>query len=499
MAGPRALPVGASAGAALMAAALALGTCAGAAERPNVLFIMSDDHAAQAISAYGGILARAAPTPNIDRIAKGGMLFENCFVTNSICTPSRAVIFTGKYSHLNGVYKFTALDQRQPTLPKMMRAARYHTGFVGKYHLHSNPVGFDYWSVLPGQGRYHSPQFVEMGDEHPSGWVRKGKRTTYEGHSSDVIADKAVAYLKGRAGTRQPFILFCHFKAPHDTWQCARRYEGLFKDVDIPEPANLFAHDDRRSEALKGCLQYIGSRWGNHTNFRQETGHLKGRDRIRAQYQLYIKKFLRCVRGVDDNVGRILDCLRESGLEKNTIVVYTADQGFFLGEHGYYDKRIMYEEALRMPLLVRWPGRVKAGSVNEDIVLNLDFAQTILDAAGVPAHEEMQGVSFLPLLGGRTPADWRRSMYYRYYVSHFKTPAHWGVRTRTHKLIHYNEIGKREMFDLRSDPSEMTNIYSDPAHADVRARLEAELARLQQRYGDDPKDVGNKPRTGFEK
>ncbi|MHC5054539.1 MAG: sulfatase-like hydrolase/transferase, partial [Planctomycetota bacterium] len=210
-----------------------------AAERPNVLFIMSDDHAAQAISAYGGILAEAAPTPNIDRLAKGGMLFRNCFVTNSICTPSRAVIFTGKYSHRNGVYKFTALDQRQPTLPKMMRAAGYHTGFVGKYHLHSNPVGFDYWSVLPGQRRYHSPQFVEMGDEHPSGWVKRGKRTTYEGHSSDVIGDKAIAYLKGRAGAQRPFILFCHFKAPHDTWQYARRYERLFADVDIPEPGPL--------------------------------------------------------------------------------------------------------------------------------------------------------------------------------------------------------------------------------------------------------------------
>ena len=470
-----------------------------AAERPNILFVMSDDHAAQAISAYGGILARAAPTPNIDSIARDGMLFKNCFVTNSICTPSRSVIFTGKYSHKNGVYKFTPLDQSQPTLPKMMQAAGYHTGFVGKYHLHSNPVGFDYWSILPGQGRYHDPQFVEMGDEHPSGWVKKGKRTTIRGHSSDVIGDKAVAYLKRRAESQQPFLFFCHFKAPHDTWQYAKRYEDLFADVDMPEPPSLFDHHDGRSEALRGILQYIGSKRGNHTNFDKETGHLTGKERIRAQYQIYIKKFLRCVRGVDDNVGRILDYLRESGLDKNTIVVYTADQGFFLGEHGYYDKRIMYDEALRMPLLVRWPGRVRPGSMNEDIVLNLDFAQTLLDAVAGQAHDEMQGRSFLPILEGRTPADWRRSMYYRYYFSHFGTPAHYGVRTRDHKLIYFDSVKKWEMFDLRDDPSERRNVYDDPEYSDVREKLTAELRSLQTRYGDDVKDVGSVPRTGFEK
>jgi len=460
---------------------------------------MSDDHAAPAISAYGGFLAKAAPTPNIDRIAKSGMLFENCFVTNSICTPSRAAIFTGKYAHANGVYKFTALDQSQPTLPKLMQAAGYHTGFVGKYHLHSNPVGFDYWSILPGQGRYHNPQFVEMGDQHPSGHVRRGKRTAYKGHSSDVIGDKALDYLKKRRPKDKPFMFFCHFKAPHDTWQYARRYEKLFADVEIPEPKTLFDDYATRSDALKNTLQYIGSKWGNHTNYKRQTGHLKGKARKKAQYQEYIKRYLRCVRGIDDNVGRILDYLDQSGLAKNTIVVYTADQGFFLGEHGLYDKRFMYEEALRMPLLIRWPGKVKGGSRNGDIVLNVDFAPTLLAAAGAKPHGGMQGRSFLPNLLGKTPGDWRTSMYYRYYYSHFKTEPHYGVRTKTHKLICFDRIKQWELFDLTKDPIEVKNVYDDPEYAEIVKKLRGELTRLQRELKDDPDDVGAKPRTGFEK
>lgn len=467
-------------------------------DRPNILYIMSDDHAAQAISAYGDFLAEAAPTPNIDRIADEGMRFDNCFVTNSICTPSRAVIFTGKYSHVNGVYKFTALDQRQATLPKLMQKAGYQTGFVGKYHLHSNPVGFDYWSVLPGQGRYHNPQFVEMGDESDTGWVAKGERTTYEGHSSDVIGDKALAYLKNMREADEPFILFCHFKAPHDTWQYAERYETLFADVDLPEPATLFDDYATRSDALPNTLQYIGSRWGNHTNFKRETEGLEGDELKRAQYQLYIKKYLRCVRGVDDNVGRILDYLDESGLAENTIVVYTADQGFFLGEHGLYDKRFMYEEALRMPLLIRWPGHVHPGAVRDEMVLNLDFAPTLLSAAGQAVPEEMQGRSFLPMLEGGQIDGWRESMYYRYYFSHFDTEPHYGVRTQTHKLIYFNRTGQWELFDLKADPLEMNNVYDDPAYTEILQELKAELLRLQDHYNDSPNDIGDRPRTGFE-
>ncbi len=467
-------------------------------DRPNILYIMSDDHAAPAISAYGGFLAAAAPTPNIDRLAQEGMLFRNCFCTNSICTPSRAVIFTGKYSHINGVYKFTALDQSQPTLPKLMRKAGYRTGFIGKYHLHSNPVGLDYWSILPGQGRYHAPQFIEMGDEDASGWVRKGTRTTYEGHSSDVIADKALDYLEEIRPDDEPFVLFCHFKAPHDTWQCAPRYESRFANVQIPEPPTLFDDYVTRSNALKTTQQFIGSKWGHHTDFVKETAHLSGEARKKAQYQHYAKKYLRCVQGVDDNVGRILDCLDQHDLAENTIVVYTADQGFFLGEHGLYDKRFMYEEALRMPLLVRWPGRVAPGSVNQDIVLNLDFAPTVLSAAGAKVPLDMQGRSFLRLLKGDTPADWRTSMYYRYYHSHFETEPHYGVRTLTHKLIYFDRIKQWELYDLADDPHEVNNLYSNPAYADVTERLKDELMRLQTECRDDVDDVGDKPRTGFE-
>jgi arylsulfatase A-like enzyme len=464
--------------------------------RPNVLFIMSDDHTSQAISAYGGMLADVCPTPNIDRIANEGMLFRNCFVTNSICTPSRAAIFTGKYAHKNGVYKFTALNQSQPTLPKMMQKAGYHTALVGKYHLHSNPVGLDHWSILPGQGDYHDPEFIEVGDESKTGWVRHGKRTQYEGHSSDVIANKALDYLKRRRDKGKPFMFFCHFKAPHDNWEFAERYRDFLEDVEIPEPPNLFDDYEGRSDMLKKQLQYIGSEWGDHTNFEQETAHLEGVAKKKKQYQLYMKKYLRCVKGVDDNVGRILDYLDESGLAYNTIVMYTGDQGFFLGEHGLYDKRIMYEEALRMPFLVRWPGRVKPGSTSEGMILNVDFAPTILEAAGEPAHTDMQGRSFVPLFEGSVPRDWRTSMYYRYYYSHFETEPHYGVRTYTHKLIHFDRIDQWEMYDLVQDPMEMNNLYDSPRHRHVVEELKAELKRLQAELGDDPDDVGDRPNMG---
>lgn len=458
---------------------------------------MADDHCAQAVSAYGGMLAPIAPTPNIDRLATEGMLFQSAFVTNSICTPSRAVLFTGKYSHVNGVYKFTALDQRQPTLPKMMRAAGYHTGFVGKYHLHSNPVGFDYWSILPGQGSYINPQFIEMGDEDPSGWVKRGKRTGYEGHSSDVVADKALHYLKDVRPGGKPFLLFCHFKATHDPFTHAPRYAELFEDVTIPEPDNLFDDFATRTKALAGTTQYIGHRL-NGMDFRRETAHITDpTERKQAQYQIYLKKYLRCVRGIDDNMGRILDYLDRSGLARNTLVVYTSDQGFFLGEHGLYDKRFMYEESLRIPLLVRWPGTVKPGAVNTDIVLNLDFAPTLLQSATVKPPEDMQGRGLGRLLRGNTPDDWRRSMYYRYYLSHFNTEPHTGVRTATHKLIHFDRIDAWELFDLTADPKEMDNLYGDPKHAAVSAELKAELTRLRELYEDDPADVGANPRTGF--
>ncbi len=487
----------------VVALLLILGACqsntnrtAATSNRPNVLFIMSDDHTSQAVSAYGGPLATVCPTPHIDRIAKGGMLFRNCFVTNSICTPSRSAIFTGQYAHRNGVYKFTALDQTQPTLPKVLQDAGYHTALIGKYHLHSNPIGLDFYSLLPGQGRYHNPQFIEVGDIHSSGWLAQGKRTEYSGHSSDVIADKVVDYLQQRNALDQTFMLFCHFKAPHDTWEYAERYESFLADTEIPEPPNLLDDYEGRSDALRTQLQYIGSEWGNHTNFEEETAHLTGVAKKRMQYQLYMKKYLRCVKGVDDNVGRILDFLDESGLSENTIVIYTGDQGFYLGEHGMYDKRFMYEEGLRMPFLVRWPGQVQSGSESDGMILNVDFAPTILAAVGAPALPEAQGKSFLPLLNGRIPRDWRTSMYYRYYYSHFKTEPHIGVRTYRHKLIHYNRIDQWELYDLEKDRSEMKNLYGAPAYAAITKELQSELVRLQKELGDDPADDGSRPNIG---
>lgn len=465
-------------------------------KRPNILFIMSDDHASQAVGAYGGRLKSLNMTPNIDSLARDGMLFENCFVVNSICTPSRATLFTGKYSHINGVYKFTALEQEnQPVLPVQMQKAGYHTVFFGKYHLHSNPVGFDYYEVLPGQGSYHNPTFVKKGDQSQSGRVRDGEKTRYTGHSSDVIGGLTLRYLKQSLSENRPFMMFCHFKAPHDTWEFAERYRSLYSDIEIPEPKNLFDDFSGRSDALRTQLQFIGSEWGNHTNFKNQTKGLTGNALRKKQYQLYMQKYLRCVKGVDDNVGRILEYLKESGLEKNTIVIYTSDQGFYLGEHGMYDKRFMYEEALRSPLLVRWPGVIKPGNKSNKMILNLDFASTLLEIAGGEDIPEAQGQSFLPILKGENPNDWRTSMYYRYYYSHFQTEPHWGIRTMTHKLIYYNRIDQWEMYDLKKDPFEMTNLYQNPSYADKTKTLKKQLSRLQKYYQDNPDDIGDNPRT----
>jgi arylsulfatase A-like enzyme len=457
---------------------------------------MSDDHTSQAISAYGGILAEVCPTPNIDRLAQEGMLFHNCFVTNSICTPSRAAIMTGTYAHKNGVYKFTALDQSQPMLPKMLQESGYNTALVGKYHLHSNPVGLDHFSVLPGQGDYHNPEFIETGNLHPSGWIQQAKMTRYQGHSSDVIADRALEFLIEKRDKDKPFMLFCHFKAPHDNWEYAERYSDFLEDVEIPEPETLFDDYDGRSDALKNTLQYIGSSWGNHTNFLEETAHLEGVAKKKMQYQLYMKKYLRCVKGVDDNVGRILEYLDQSGLAKNTMVVYTGDQGFYLGEHGLYDKRFMYEEALRMPFLMRWPDQIEEGSVSEGMILNVDFAPTLLEAAGLEAHPEMQGRSFMPLTEGNIPPDWRESMYYRYYYSHFETEPHFGIRTTRYKLICFDRIGQWELYDLENDPIEMKNLYDHPDYQELVAELKDELMQLQMQLGDDPDDTGERPNIG---
>ena len=489
-------------------ASLVVPRCWGQAPKgkhPNILFIMSDDHAAQAISAYGGFLSDVAKTPNIDRIAKEGMRFDNCFCTNSICTPSRAVILTGKYSHKNGVLTLdNVFDGTQQTFPKLLQKAGYYTGVVGKWHLKTEPAGFDYYNVLPGQGLYFDPVLKEKGkpwEEHEEGG------TVHKGYVTDVITDIALDFLKNRPKDK-PFCLLYQHKAPHDMWEYDDKHSHLFEDVDVPEPANLFDDYKNRGEAIKRCTQKLtmdqciflhDTQGDQFDNVEKEIGDLPPRQQKKKAYQYFIKAFLRCVASIDDNVGRVLEYLDKSGLAENTIVIYTADQGFYLGEHGMFDKRFMYEESLRMPFVVRYPKEISPNSVSKDIIVNVDFAETFLDYAGVTIPKDMQGRSLRPLLNGKTPKDWRTSMYYRYWMHrpHFNIAGHYGIRTKRHKLIFYyglplDAAGARkqptppewELFDLKKDPREMNNVYNDPAYAKVVKELKAELLRLKKELGD---------------
>ena len=447
-----------------------------AAGRPNILFIMSDDHAAHAISAYGSKINK---TPNLDRLATEGMRFTNCFCTNSICGPSRAVILTGKYSHLNGFtrngYRF---DGSQPTVAKLLQKAGYQTAIIGKWHLESDPTGFDYWNILPGQGAYYDPVFIEM-----------GQKKKHQGYVTDLITDFVVEYLKKR-DPNKPFFLMYHHKAPHRNWQPGPKYKTLYDDVDIPEPATLF--DDWSGRASAARLQEMTiARHLTKTDVKQDPPPgLSGDALTRWYYQRYIKDYLRCVASVDENVGRVLDYLDQSGLATNTLVVYTSDQGFFLGDHGWYDKRFMYEESLRMPLLIRWPGRIKPGSVCDKIVLNLDFAETFLDCAGAEVPKDMQGRSFRPLLEGQPAPDWRTAMYYRYYEfpAVHAVQKHYGIRTERYKLIFYHERGEWELFDLQKDPHELKSVYDDPGYAPVVKDLQQQLDALKRQYQDDDRE-----------
>ena len=477
-------------------------------QHPNIIFMMSDDHAAPAISAYNGFLADVFKTPNIDRLANEGMRFENMFCTNSICTPSRATILTGKYGHKNCVYNLNEkLEDDQITFPKLLQKAGYYTGIIGKWHLHTEPRGFDYWKVMIDQGRYHDPIYCEKG----KGWSmddEDGTGTVYKGYVTDITTDFGIEFLENRP-IEKPFCMLLHFKAPHDEWDFDEEYKDLFADQDLPEPETLFDDYATRGSGLIDATQKIGQ---NHTFYEEETGHLNGDDRKRAQYQSYIKRYLRCVASVDDNIGRLLAYLDEKELTQNTIIVYTADQGFYLGEHGMYDKRFMYEESLRMPFVVRYPQGIKAGQVNSDIASNLDFAETFLDYAGVEIPADMQGRSLKPLFEGKTPADWRQSMYYRYWMhgAHFNIPGHYGIRTQGYKLIHfygmglgysYSELYPKgdweyegnkiaeiapywEMYDLKKDPLEINNIFDNPKYAIIKKELTVELFHLKKEYDD---------------
>ncbi len=470
------------------------------ARRPNILFIMADDHASQAIGCYGSRLNR---TPGIDRIAREGIRFDNCFCTNGICAPSRAVILTGKYSHLNGVRdNAVAFDGGQATFPKILRASGYETAFLGKWHLKSDPTGFDHWTMLPGQGEYYNPDLVT-----------KDGTKRHAGYVTDILTDMAVDFLESGRDPAKPFLLMLHHKAPHRNWQPAERHLKLFDDTIFPEPPTLRDGYETRSRAaleqemtirdhmsLESDLK-LGpppgrldeaqkAAWERAYGPKREAfrrAGLTGDALLQWKYQRYLQDYLGAIAAVDESVGRVLETLDETGLAEDTLVVYTSDQGFFLGEHGWFDKRFMYEESLRMPLVMRLPGRIGPGSVNTDIVSNLDFAPTFLDLADRGKPAPMQGRSFLPLLLGRTVAGWPGSFYYHYYEypAVHQAKRHYGVRTRRYKLIHfYYDIDAWELYDLEKDPLELQNVHGDPAYAEVRGELETELRRLQAFYRD---------------
>lgn len=470
---------------------------------PNILFIMSDDHCSQAVGAYGSRLAPLNPTPTVDRLAREGMLFENCFVHNSICTPSRAAIMTGQYAHRNGVLDLGgSLDPENQTLPLAMRQAGYHTAMVGKWHLKKEPAAYDYYKVLPGQGKYFSPEFRERGSKP---WPKN--TVAYKGqHSSDVITGISLDWLKEGWDRDKPFFLMHHYKAPHDMFQYAPRYEAYLADTDIPEPENLWTQPNFGSIATRGAndelLPYIGtsiSRRNPRRNYvkswAKEPG-LSDEEATRTAYNVYMKKYLRCVKGVDDNLARLFAYLEQERIMDNTLIIYTGDQGFMLGEHDYMDKRWMYDESQRMPFLVRYPKTVPAGARTEAIVENVDFAATMLDFAGARTPESMQGKSFKSICEtGKEPKGWKQAAYYRYWMhlAHHDNPAHFGIRTRDHKLIFYygcDTAGAKqtppgwELYDLEKDPSEVNNVYDDPAYAGVVKRLKKQLAQRRRVIGD---------------
>lgn len=471
-----------------------------ARERPNIIFIMTDDHASHALSCYG---SRINQTPGMDRLAAGGMRFSNAFVTNSICTPSRATLLTGKYSHINGTPVFNRFDSSQPHVARMLHDAGYFTALIGKWHLGSQPTGFDRWAVLPGQGDYRNPSFLT-----PAGRLR------VNGYATEVITDLAIGVITARPAD-QPFFLMLHHKAPHRPWEPDEKNRELFKDRVIPVPATFADDYATRPGPLPANRQTVArdlnrrdlklpppadlppedrSSWMNtvptQVDLPQPDGTTKtltGEALHQWKYQRYMQDYLACVQGVDDNIGRLMDYLESSRLSKNTVVFYTSDNGFFLGDHGLYDKRFMYEPSLRIPLLVRAPGLAAPGSLSERMVINTDFAPTFLDLAGLPIPADMQGRSLKPLLTGQPPEDWRKSMYYRYYhdPGDHHTAAHYGIRTETEKLIHFWKLDVWEFYQIASDPHELRNLIQDPASAARIAALKAELTQLQARLGDE--------------
>jgi arylsulfatase A-like enzyme len=507
----------------LLAAVLASLACAPVEPpRPNILFIMSDDHAVAAIGAYGSELI---DTPAIDRLADEGVLFANSFVTNSICAPSRAVMLTGTYSHVNGLRdNRDTFDGGQQTFPRLLQAAGYQTAMIGKWHLKSEPTGFDEYRILRGQGQYYNPILNVNGVE---------RQVT--GYVTDLITEQSIDFLESRDRSR-PFALLYQHKAPHRNWMPATRHLGLFDDRKIPIP-ETFRDEYEGRPAAEAQDMRIEDLWlsldlkihpenydadpatGGRADWDPEESWATAYERLSEEqrrawdayydpineafretapegeallewkYRRYMEDYLGSVVALDENIGRILDYLDENGLAENTIVVYTSDQGFYLGEHGWYDKRFMYEQSLRTPFLLRYPARLAARQRVDEMVLNLDLAPTLLDLAGLPVPDDMQGRSVRPLVDGSPDPGWRDDFYYRYYEYphgwHLVRP-HYGVRTERYKLIHFEaDMDQWELFDLERDPHELDNLYGDPEYASVQEDLHRRLAELRRELGDD--------------
>lgn len=472
--------------------------------KPNIVFIFSDDHATQAITAYNDRYKDISPTPNIDKIAHDGAILTNAFSTNAICGPSRAAIITGKYSHVNGYYKNYRggyFDNEQWSYPKALQQNGYTTVLVGKWHLASEPKGFDYYKyhIDHGeQGVYWNPTYNE-----------NGKTIKEKGYATNITTDFALEWLD-QSDKKKPFCLLLQYKAPHREWAPDEKYVNLFEGQELPFPDNFndeYLGREQTAGDTHMTMDYLNRRdlklsppdnlndkqkrkWLDYGNKPGQTATpsdtLKGDELRRWKYQRYIKDYLATIRSVDDNIGRVLQYLKDNNLEDNTIVVYASDQGFFLGEHGWFDKRWMYEESMRMPLIIKYPGKIKPNTVINDIISNIDIAPTLLDFAGIKSPKDVQGKSFKPMLTGEDNDDWRQSMYYHYYEYpkwHHVQP-HYGIRTERYKLIHfYYDIDLWEFYDLEYDPKEMNNLINSEAHNDIIASLKEELYQLKASYG----------------
>ena len=507
--------------------------------RPNIVFIMADDHAEQAISAYGHIISQMAPTPNIDRIANEGALFKNNFCTNSICGPSRAVVLTGKFSHLNG-FKMNGnrFDGSQQTFPKLLQNVGYNTAMIGKWHLHGNPEGFDYWNILKDQGNYYNPDFIALNET-----TNVADTTRVEGYATDIITEEGLAYLKSVKDSNQPFMLMLQHKAPHRNWMPALRHVNKFDSIKFPLPDTYFTnHDgslgsknqqqtiykdmykghDLKMTKTKGSPELAWNPWT--TDFERMTpeqraawdkayqlkndafhdANLSGKALAEWKGQRYLQEYLATIASVDEGVGRVLDYLEESGMADNTIVIYTTDQGFYLGEKGWFDKRYMYEESLAMPLMVKYPNVIKPGTVIEHLTQNLDFAETFLDYAGAEIPTDMQGKSLRPLLENtlNNNADFRDAVYYHYYdyPAFHMVKKHYGIRTKRYKLMHfYDDIDSWELYDLEEDPNEIHNQINNPDYDVVETELRTQLRELQKQYNVTDEEFKQAPKEIIER